>query len=441
MKNKSNILTVLFAGLFLAFFSCKKEDTRIVPVIAIANVSEITATSITSIQSITTDGGAAITEKGLCWSTNPDPTVADQKITTSGDSTSFTSSITGLMSGTSYSIRAYAKNAEGIGYSNPSTVMTLPAPVISDGYSVTLQKASKGKGIDLVFLGDGYSSEDISSQKYENDLKKAIGYFFAIEPYKSYSAYFNVYMVYAFSGESGISNPNKSVNTKFETKYAAIGSTAMLANEMTCRNYALKAPVLDIDNTLAVLVANSSQYGGTTYLHSAQKGFSVSICPVASDYFRGIVQHEAGGHGFGNLADEYVNYTGLIPQNEIDGLRSIQNNQIYLNVDLTGNTSSILWNHFIGLPNYSYVGAYEGGYYYGQGVWRPEKNSLMINNVSYINAPSRELIVKRIMKLAGMNYSFDDFIAKDVMDLSAVTRSASLFIDNSKILAAPVFIK
>ena len=52
--------------------------------------------------------------------------------------------------------------------------------------------------------------------------------------------------------------------------------------------------------------------------------------------------------------------------------------------------------------------------------------------------PGREIIVKRIMKLAGFNYSFADFQAKDVMELTPTTRAASLTIDKSLILSPPI---
>jgi hypothetical protein len=132
------------------------------------------------------------------------------------------------------------------------------------------------------------------------------------------------------------------------------------------------------------------------------------------------------------------NYTA-IPQTEIDELKTDQGYGIFLNVDLTKDLNTILWKQFIGLPKYSYVSAYEGANLYSQGVWRPESGSLMINNIQYINAPGREIIVKRIMKLAGFTYSFTDFQAKDVMELT--TRAASLTIDKSLILAPPVILR
>lgn len=442
MKNNFSFYAVVLSGMLLSFlFSCQKETPKLVPVVTIETVSQITATVITSTESITNDGGDAVINKGVCWSTNQNPTITDNKTTNGASSESFTSSITGLTPGTTYYIRAYAINSTGIGYSSQSTLTTLTLPLYTDGSYVTLQKATIGRGIDLVFMGDGYTADDISSKKYDTNLKQAYAYFFDIEPYKSYSAYFNVYMVYAVSAESGISNSSTTVNTKFGTKFTKAGTTEITTNLATCSNYASKAPISDINNTVAILIANSTTYGGTTYIHSGFKGLNTSICPVTPYYFRGIIQHEGGGHGFGNLADEYVSNTGLIPQTEIDQLHGEQYYGVFMNVDVTNNLSNILWKQFIGLPNYAYVGAYEGADLYSQGVWRPESGSLMINNIHYINAPGREIIVKRIMQLAGMTYSFTDFQAKDVMELTPATKSASLIIDKSMILAPPVIVK
>ena len=535
IRKTSAIYPALLALLLLPYmFSCKKENSPQIPAITITSVPEITATSVTSAVAITNEGGESVTNKGICWSINQNPTIADNKTINDEGSGSFVSSITGLNPGTTYYIRAFATNLVGTGYSSQTTVKTLAlapllttapvsdisdnkatsggnitndggAPVtargvcwsasqnptiadsktsdgtgigsftssltglsanstyylrayatnssgtsygnqvlitttvFSDGSYVTLKKATVGRGIDLVFFGDGYTIQDISSDKYKNNINQAVAYFFAVEPYKSYSAYFNIYMVYAVSAESGISNTTTTVNTKFETKFAKVGTSEMTTNFTTCRTYTLKAPIINIDNTLAVLIANSTQYGGTTYMHGGTKGLNVSICPINAFYFRGIVQHEAGGHGFGNLADEYVNNFSPIPQSEIDILRAQQNYGIFLNVDLTDNLSNILWKHFISLPKYTYVGAFEGANLYSQGVWRSESNSLMINNINYINAPSRELIVKRIMKLAGLTYSFSEFQTKDVMELTA-TKSAA-FIDKSLQLPPPVIVK
>jgi hypothetical protein len=154
-----------------------------------------------------------------------------------------------------------------------------------------------------------------------------------------------------------------------------------------------------------------------------------------------VLQHEAGGHGFGGLADEYVNYdTETIPADEKLSAQSWQANGFFGNVDFTNDLATIRWKHFIGLTNYTYVGAYEGAYYYGHGVWRPESSSCMISNIRYFNAPSREQIVKRIMSRSGGTYSFSNFQANDVMQLAPPTKGGLITFDKSKALARPVLV-
>lgn len=73
------------------------------------------------------------------------------------------------------------------------------------------------------------------------------------------------------------------------------------------------------------------------------------------------------------------------------------------------------------------VDIYEGGFMYSRGVFRPEQNSCMNNNVPYFNAISRESIVRRIKEYAGETFSFEDFVANDKTNASSAvsaTRSS-----------------
>lgn len=340
---------------------------------------------------------------------------------------------------------------------NAASTLTMPAQNIiltanfieeqslpfKDGEVVKVQSSTSGDGIDLVFLGDGYTIDDINKGKYMNDLNKGIEHFFSVEPYKSYRSYFDIYIVYAFSQESGISDNITTKNTAFSSKYVnAPPSTIMSTDNDKCFEYAQKAPLsTDFTQTLITVITNSSRYAGTTYSYS--DGKAIAVAPVSTEPypndFRGLVQHEAAGHGFGKLADEYVSFrTTTIPLSQQNDLRQWQQWGYDLNVDLTNNLSEILWKHFIDEPAYSYVGAYEGARYYAFGIWRSEPNSLMINNIAYINAPARELIVKRIKRLAGETYSFEDFKMKDVKEVYAKPSSVEMPIDYDKLLPPPI---
>ena len=128
-----------------------------------------------------------------------------------------------------------------------------------------------------------------------------------------------------------------------------------------------------------------------------------------------LVNHEIVGHGFGKLADEYWDTPSQFPAEAVD-----QENELYelygwhANIDFTSDPTKIRWKHMLNDSRFSsYTGIVEGGYLCAYGVWRPEEYSMMRNNSPYFNAPSREAIVKRIKRLAGETYSFEEFAAKD----------------------------
>jgi len=93
---------------------CVKGD--LVPTIVTVAVSEIAETTAKCGGNITSDGGATVTARGVCWSTNPAPTIANSKTTDGAGIGSFISSIAGLACNTPYYVRAYATNSVGTGY-------------------------------------------------------------------------------------------------------------------------------------------------------------------------------------------------------------------------------------------------------------------------------------------------------------------------------------
>lgn len=86
--------------------------------------SQITSTTASSGGNITSDGGIAVTARGICWNTASSPTTSNSKTTDGSGSGSFTSNLTGLSSGTIYYIRAYATNTNGTAYGNEVSFTT-----------------------------------------------------------------------------------------------------------------------------------------------------------------------------------------------------------------------------------------------------------------------------------------------------------------------------
>jgi hypothetical protein len=81
-------------------------------------ITNISITSATSGGNVTDDGGSLVTERGVCWSTSPNPTIVNNKVISGAGTGIFTSNITGLISGITYYVRAYVINSSGIAYGN-----------------------------------------------------------------------------------------------------------------------------------------------------------------------------------------------------------------------------------------------------------------------------------------------------------------------------------
>ncbi|OFY67154.1 MAG: hypothetical protein A2Y71_03965 [Bacteroidetes bacterium RBG_13_42_15] len=93
-------------------------------------VISITETSAVSGGNITDDGGAFITERGICWSTEGNPTVSNDKTIDGSGTGSFTSNLTGLPCGRTYYVRAYAVNSAGIAYGSQRSFTTKMFPTV-----------------------------------------------------------------------------------------------------------------------------------------------------------------------------------------------------------------------------------------------------------------------------------------------------------------------
>ena len=300
---------------------------------------------------------------------------------------------------------------------------------------LTLQKASKGNngGINIVILGDGYDAKDIAGGEYLKDMKMQMENFFGIEPYTSYRDYFNVYTAFPLSTESGVGTINSIRYNRFGTTYT--GGVGLKCDYDDLVDYLLKAPTVDennIDQTLAIVVPNSTDYAGICQMWYS--GFAVAFCPK-SDYgypldTRGVIQHEAGGHGFGKLADEYIYHNTFIDAcgctccGHVDEINGAKARGWYDNISLTGKMHEVGWSHLIFDPRYSdIVDIFEGGFMHNRGVFRSEQNSCMNNNIPYYSTISRQSIVKRIKRYAGEPFDFEEFAANDKRNSTVATRS------------------
>lgn len=283
-----------------------------------------------------------------------------------------------------------------------------------DGEVITLQDHTKGNGIKLVLMGDAFVDTDMEyGGKYETMMKKAMERYFSVEPFKSLREYYDVVCIKAVSKNDWIGK-----ETAFEAKYG--DGTYIGGNNDKCMEYAQKAlGINSVDDVQVITVLNDSKYAGTCHMYS--NGFSIAYCPYVNNSdqsFGEMIHHEANGHGFGFLGDEYA-YEGVISLSEIEDATNLYTNYgWYANIDFTSNPSQVKWNYFISDSRYTNeeIGVYEGGLTYSQGVYRPTETSIMVDNTGQFNAPSREAIYKRAMKIANGNswvYNYEDFVLFD----------------------------
>jgi hypothetical protein len=361
---------------------------------------------------------------GAGWSVTSCPSWVTVSPSSGTGKTEVTFNVGALASGSANRTDTVVFTLSGTDYTQ-KTVVSQYNYTYGDGDYATLQTATKGSGVNVVIMGDCFDAADISVGTYLTDMNTAYGHLFTVEPYKTYKDYFNVYCVFGMSGDSGIGTVNNIRDAKFGCQYNA--THGISPDKNICFEYACKAPINnDVSKTLIVLIPNTTEYGGITYMWG--DGSAIAVCPMSSDAypydFRGIVQHEADGHGFGKLGDEYIYVNNFVDRchcgyPHVEPLKNGKALGWYRNLSLSSDPHSVDWAHLIFNPKYAnVVDIYEGGWFHTRGVFRSEPNSCMNNNIPYFSAISRQAIVERIMSLAGLEFNIDDFYANDVLTIN-----------------------
>lgn len=284
--------------------------------------------------------------------------------------------------------------------------------------------------LNVVILGDGYVKADLKKGDglFERRARSAMDSFFAIEPYKTFKNRFNVYMVTYESSESGTDIKSEGINknTYFGSYCQGGGNTAAYVADTTPVINAVKDAVGGGEDaylrSIAILLINTSEQAGSTGypVREFKSGFvngyaSFAIAALAANSTgtNGLVKHEAGGHAFGRLADEYYTNGNVASDANKTDLSNWHAKGWYWNVSPT-NTGN-----YYKFTNSAYttdeVQYWEGGWGYNYGIYRPTTGGMMQGSNGVFNAPCRHAIYHRIItESEGANaYSWSKFLEYD----------------------------
>ena len=295
----------------------------------------------------------------------------------------------------------------------------------SNGHKLVLNNATAGyTPLNIVILGDGYKKRDLmQGGKFERSARSAMEAFFSVEPYKSFKDIFNVYAVAYESANEGPrleSASASSHSTYFESYYKGGGNTYV-----NCSDNGKSKMKSVVQNTLGLsgdayyrtiviaLINTSEAVGSTDYpsmttsssLGDGYASFAIAMLAANSTGTNGLIRHEAGGHAFGRLGDEYpVSWYTVELVNERHSVG------FYRNVA----TSQSYWSAFTNAGYGSAEVTYDK--YGSYATYRSTRESgIMWNNNGQFNAVSRHAIYERIVKQSqgAGSYSWNSFLEWD----------------------------
>ena len=161
--------------------------TTVPPTVTTSSPTSVTTNSATCGGNVTSDGGAAVTQRGVCYSTSTNPTISSQTVSGGSGTGSYTCSLSGLSSNTTYYVRAYAINSAGTAYGDQQSFTTQSGGGGGQTYSYTFETGSEdwhqidadGDGNTWIMrngTGVGHNSSNacVTSASFINDSKGAL---------------------------------------------------------------------------------------------------------------------------------------------------------------------------------------------------------------------------------------------------------------------------
>ena len=325
---------------------------------------------------------------------------------------------------------------------------------VEDGKVTLLQKHTVGKGFPIVIMCGNSTDRDIVSGKYREAVNWALEGLFSVHPMKSLRDYFDVYEVAAVAYYEDIQNT---------------GTTSYVRNDSidNVYGYACKALGENVDDGVLIVLnkKNFRSYAYMSHWHyetgsDIPSGFSTAYVwlplendgSVIKDYDPSTLLHEAIGHCFAGLADEYIDkeYEWDDFDSEKEDIMKWQKAGFYRNVSIDSDVTKSYWADFAADSRYDFekLGCYEGAHYRPTGIYRATENSIMRCGSLYFDVIARVMIYKRCMKIAyGDSWTFDyeDFVKFDLEKAKAeheeIKKQYPGYSASKRFCAPPRFVK
>jgi uncharacterized protein (TIGR02145 family) len=194
------------------------ETQHQLPMVATNTITSITTNSATCGGNVTSNGASSVIARGVCWSTLQNPTVSESHTTNGSGTGSFTSNITGLTTGTTYYVRAYATNSAGTSYGEQRSFTAVVDVGVSCSGAATVTDYDNNTYNTVLIGNQCWMKENLRTTHYSDGTSIPLGsstsnttaYYYVDDNISNVSTYGYLYNWPAVMGNSSSSSANPS---------------------------------------------------------------------------------------------------------------------------------------------------------------------------------------------------------------------------------------
>ena len=291
---KLSLLLIVFACFLV---SCKPDLEK--PTVVTKSVGEITATTATVVVQVAEDGGAEVTERGVCWNTEGDPTIADFCIKEGTGLGTYSMTLTNLTELTTYYVKAFATNSEGVSYGDVIAFTTLEKKNIDVPTVIT---KSVGSISQTAAIGGGEVTDDGGSDVIVR------GICWGTSPNPTMEGYHTINGT--GTGEYSANLTNLTLNTTYYVRAYAVNSVGIGYGQevsfTTLKEGGNNKPIVTT-NEVTEITINSAKCGGEVLSGGDAIIIAKGVCWSTSTNPTVSEMYTIDGDGLGSFTSKLTN--------------------------------------------------------------------------------------------------------------------------------------